>query len=822
MNIEAIKNLVKNGDIPQASEQLREILAKTPEDAAARMLYGTCCQLMGDSATFGRIYRDLAPQMEPRVTRGERSELVSMWLKYAAMFAMLLMCGSQLWATEDYCATFDDDDAQAAVMSAGGENGEFGRVMKMTPRDRLLYFLERPEVSRELRKGNARAIFIPLRENGIGWFSRRADNLLLIRADSSLTTASAVVKALKDTGSEKVGNGEVFVQFSPFEQIVDPKSVERLVSRCKERIKSQEERVRRQEKIVEEQEERVRLQEEETRSIEASFEDHVREKKLLEDEELICKIEEQIRTVDDRIRKRDEFDAQAHRLDEYEEELRTLENRKEVIRSVLDIEKQKQSLEERRKEKLTPPEADEIEKRIRAIDDQVRDMLGKNSIGRRRVSLPRQLLDLQQRVQDLSEKIKWIKSESSKGVSVREELKAERGQLEAQRQQLLPKRRELTSERRKIEVGRQNLELEHRKLKSERRELESARETLNTTRIQAQAEIECLQNGEMISHRYKSESLPITLRMAIKRFQMHGDIADVVLPYEEKGYLVLGISDEVRRVNNVDYGNIMQMPLRDKMLYFLKRPEVSHELHLGDSRACVIPLQLPKELETQENLLLIRVKNSLKAGREVVKALKEKEELLVNFSSFEYASNPDPADWTVSRQIRCLMEELEENQIESGSGSRRRIFGARRKTLEAKLKELELLLYGGEMIPTASSFSEISKDHSLESRALDVVFRTVEEYGDISDLIVSSEDPDWLILGVCFVNVHGRMARTKYAGPRDYGDRFPKYIKTPDGTVLQMKVRVEPRTAYGGPRFKEKPPRFEKRPPVIIDDDDFD
>ena len=41
MNIEAIKNLVKNGDIPQASEQLREILAKTPEDAAARMLYGT-------------------------------------------------------------------------------------------------------------------------------------------------------------------------------------------------------------------------------------------------------------------------------------------------------------------------------------------------------------------------------------------------------------------------------------------------------------------------------------------------------------------------------------------------------------------------------------------------------------------------------------------------------------------------------------------------------------------------------------------------------------------------------------------------------------
>ena len=61
-----------------------------PGDAAARMLYGTCCKLMGDSATFGRIYRDLAPEMEPRVTRGEWSEIVSMWLKYAAMFAVVV------------------------------------------------------------------------------------------------------------------------------------------------------------------------------------------------------------------------------------------------------------------------------------------------------------------------------------------------------------------------------------------------------------------------------------------------------------------------------------------------------------------------------------------------------------------------------------------------------------------------------------------------------------------------------------------------------------------------------------------------------------
>lgn len=34
-----IKNMIKIGDIPQTHEQLREIHAKTPEDAAARMLY---------------------------------------------------------------------------------------------------------------------------------------------------------------------------------------------------------------------------------------------------------------------------------------------------------------------------------------------------------------------------------------------------------------------------------------------------------------------------------------------------------------------------------------------------------------------------------------------------------------------------------------------------------------------------------------------------------------------------------------------------------------------------------------------------------------
>ena len=136
MDIEAIKELIKAGDLPLASEQLREMLAKTPEDAAARMLYGTCCQLMGDSATFGRIYRDLAPEMEPRVTSGERSELVSMWLKYAAMFAVVLTCFYGALG-EDVAPEISNATNAMEVVSVANTDDLYDRVMKMSQRDRM-------------------------------------------------------------------------------------------------------------------------------------------------------------------------------------------------------------------------------------------------------------------------------------------------------------------------------------------------------------------------------------------------------------------------------------------------------------------------------------------------------------------------------------------------------------------------------------------------------------------------------------------------------------------------------------------------------------
>ena len=394
MDIQSIKQLMKDGDFPQARELLEKHLAKTSGDEVAQMLYGTCCQIMGDTETFGSIYQRLAPEMERCVKRGEQSERATMWVKYAAMFAMLLMCGTQIWGKNDYYVTIDDDDDQPIAMSTNGENGEFGRVLKMSPRDRMLYFLKRPEVSRELHKGNARAIFIPMRENGIGWFSRKADNLLLIRVDSPLKTASEVVKALKEAKDGETEKGEVFVRFSPFKQIGDTRSVERLASGCEKRVKWQEESVLKQEERVREQEGRVRAQEEAMQSFKDASEERIRANKLLEDEDCIRKLEEQMRTLKDRIRKRNELESQIRRLDELENELRSVEKCKEAIQSVMDLDKQEQSLEERRKEMLTPEEADKLEKEIQALNERMREIRRNNSIGRRRKPWSRELLEL--------------------------------------------------------------------------------------------------------------------------------------------------------------------------------------------------------------------------------------------------------------------------------------------------------------------------------------------------------------------------------------------------------------------------------------------
>ena len=79
--LDEIKQMMAAGDAAKSAESLKELLAKEPDNLQAKMLYGTCCQLLGDEETFRRIHDELAPVMEKR-SMGTRSAEAKMWESY--------------------------------------------------------------------------------------------------------------------------------------------------------------------------------------------------------------------------------------------------------------------------------------------------------------------------------------------------------------------------------------------------------------------------------------------------------------------------------------------------------------------------------------------------------------------------------------------------------------------------------------------------------------------------------------------------------------------------------------------------------------------
>ena len=59
--IDEIKQLMAADETAKADEALKELLTAEPNNLAAKMLYGTCRQLLGDEETFKRIHNELAP-----------------------------------------------------------------------------------------------------------------------------------------------------------------------------------------------------------------------------------------------------------------------------------------------------------------------------------------------------------------------------------------------------------------------------------------------------------------------------------------------------------------------------------------------------------------------------------------------------------------------------------------------------------------------------------------------------------------------------------------------------------------------------------------
>ena len=53
--LEEIKQTMADGDTAQADEALKELLANEPDNLLAKMLYGTCRQLLGDEWHQGAV-----------------------------------------------------------------------------------------------------------------------------------------------------------------------------------------------------------------------------------------------------------------------------------------------------------------------------------------------------------------------------------------------------------------------------------------------------------------------------------------------------------------------------------------------------------------------------------------------------------------------------------------------------------------------------------------------------------------------------------------------------------------------------------------------
>ena len=91
--LDEIKQMMAAGDTAKAAEALKELLAKEPDNLQAKMLYGTCCQLLGDAETFNRIHDELSSEMETREKSEPQSETVSLWRKYHELWMKLIAAG---------------------------------------------------------------------------------------------------------------------------------------------------------------------------------------------------------------------------------------------------------------------------------------------------------------------------------------------------------------------------------------------------------------------------------------------------------------------------------------------------------------------------------------------------------------------------------------------------------------------------------------------------------------------------------------------------------------------------------------------------------
>ena len=85
--LDEIKRMMAAGETAQADAALKELLVSEPNNLQAKMLYGTCRQLLGDEETFRRIHDELAPEMEGLHENNTPMGDISTWNKYHKIFS---------------------------------------------------------------------------------------------------------------------------------------------------------------------------------------------------------------------------------------------------------------------------------------------------------------------------------------------------------------------------------------------------------------------------------------------------------------------------------------------------------------------------------------------------------------------------------------------------------------------------------------------------------------------------------------------------------------------------------------------------------------
>lgn len=82
MTLDEIKKMMAADEIAKADEALKELLAAEPNNLQAKMLYGTCRQLLGDEDTFRRIHDELAQVIKSMPVGGLSISDNNLWEKF--------------------------------------------------------------------------------------------------------------------------------------------------------------------------------------------------------------------------------------------------------------------------------------------------------------------------------------------------------------------------------------------------------------------------------------------------------------------------------------------------------------------------------------------------------------------------------------------------------------------------------------------------------------------------------------------------------------------------------------------------------------------